>query len=91
LKTLAGLFGQFLKLGEQAGLVKVGHVALDGTRTEKSFTGPESRILKTRDGFVEGYNAQAAVDATAQGSSRHMKCRTIAGREHSMRWPGHLG
>ena len=29
-------------------------------------TDPESRIMKTKDGFIQGYNAQAAVDATAQ-------------------------
>lgn len=41
----------------------------DGTPGEKSqrnFTDPESRILKTRDGYVQGYNAQAAVDADHQ-------------------------
>lgn len=27
---------------------------------------PESRILKTKDGYIQGYNAQAAVDAKAQ-------------------------
>ena len=32
LKALAGLFGQVLKLCEQAGLVKLGHVTLDGTK-----------------------------------------------------------
>ena len=32
LKALAGLFAQVLKLCEQAGLVKLGHVALDGTK-----------------------------------------------------------
>ena len=32
LKTLAGLFGQVLKLCERARLVKLGHVALDGTK-----------------------------------------------------------
>jgi transposase len=32
LKALAGLFGQVLKLAEKAGLVKLGHVALDGTK-----------------------------------------------------------
>ena len=32
LKALADLFGQVLKLCEQAGLVKLGHVALDGTK-----------------------------------------------------------
>ena len=32
LKALAGLFGQVLKLCEHAGLAKLGHVALDGTK-----------------------------------------------------------
>ncbi|MGY4290148.1 transposase [Bradyrhizobium sp. LM2.7] len=32
LKALAGLFVQVLKLAEKAGLVKLGHVALDGTK-----------------------------------------------------------
>ena len=32
LKALAGLFVQVLKLCEKAGLVKLGHVALDGTK-----------------------------------------------------------
>ena len=32
LKALAGLFTQVLKLAEKAGLVKLGHVALDGTK-----------------------------------------------------------
>jgi transposase len=128
LKALAGLFGQVLRLCEQAGLAKLGHVALDGTKikanaskhkamsyermgkraaeleaevakwisaaeaeerrqaesrkkpgrpaappsdepdpkAQKNFTDPESRIMKTKDGFIQGYNAQAAVDATAQ-------------------------
>src|SRR4051812_40107519 len=33
---------------------------------QRNFTDPESRIMKGRDGFVQAYNAQAAVDATAQ-------------------------
>jgi hypothetical protein len=33
---------------------------------QRNFTDPESRILKTKDGFVQGYNAQAAVDADSQ-------------------------
>jgi hypothetical protein len=32
LKALGGLFVQVLKLAEKAGLVKLGHVALDGTK-----------------------------------------------------------
>src|ERR1700752_5357624 len=31
-----------------------------------NFTDPESRIMKTKDGFIQGYNAQAAVDAEHQ-------------------------
>jgi transposase len=35
-------------------------------KAQRNFTDPESRILKTKDGYIQGYNAQAAVDATAQ-------------------------
>ena len=35
-------------------------------KAQKNFTDPESRIMKTKDGFIQGYNAQAAVDAEAQ-------------------------
>ena len=35
-------------------------------KAQKNFTDPESRIMKTKDGFIQGYNAQAAVDAAAQ-------------------------
>jgi transposase len=34
LKALRGLFGQVLKLCQEAGLVKLGHVALDGTKIQ---------------------------------------------------------
>ncbi|WP_166300247.1 IS1182 family transposase [Bradyrhizobium sp. 2S1] len=150
LKALGALFVQVLKLCETAGLVKLGHVALDGTKikanaskhkamsyermkkreaelkaevarmlaaaeaadasedetfgnsdelpdwtvdkqkrlakiqqamaaleadaklaaeedkAQRNFTDPESRIMKSKDGFVQAYNAQAAVDAHAQ-------------------------
>src|SRR5712672_335167 len=141
LKALGALFLQVLKLCETAGLVKLGHVALDGTKikanaskhkamsyermkkreaelqaevarmlaaaeaadaqeerrieaekeqqrqaegrkkpgkpaaspsdqpdpkSQRNFTDPESRIMKSKDGFVQAYNAQAAVDAGAQ-------------------------
>src|SRR5882724_3944256 len=121
LKALGKLFGQILRLCETAGLVKLGHVALDGTKikanaskhkamsyermekraaeleaaveveekreaegrrkggrkaappstepdakAQKNFTDPESRIMKSKDGFVQAYNAQAAVDGEAQ-------------------------
>ncbi len=35
-------------------------------KAQRNFTDPDSRILKTKDGFVQGYNAQAAVDAGHQ-------------------------
>ncbi len=35
-------------------------------QAQKNFTDPESRIMKSKDGFVQAYNAQAAVDAEAQ-------------------------
>jgi transposase len=41
----------------------------DGTPTPKAqrnFTDPQSRIQKTKDGFIQGYNAQAAVDEAHQ-------------------------
>jgi transposase len=39
--------------------------APDG-KAQKNFTDPQSRILKSKDGFIQGYNAQAAVDGAAQ-------------------------
>ena len=35
-------------------------------KAQRNFTDPESRIMKGPDGFLQGYNAQAAVDAKAQ-------------------------
>lgn len=35
-------------------------------KSQRNFTDPESRILKTKDGYIQGYNAQAAVDGEAQ-------------------------
>jgi len=35
-------------------------------KAQRNFTDPESRIQKTGDGFIQGYNCQAAVDAEHQ-------------------------
>jgi transposase len=35
-------------------------------KDQKNFTDPESRIMKGKDGFVQAYNGQIAVDAQAQ-------------------------
>jgi len=33
---------------------------------QTNFTDPQSRIMKSHDGFIQGYNAQAVVDANSQ-------------------------
>lgn len=35
-------------------------------KAQRNFTDPESRIQKTKDGYIQGYNAQAAVDHANQ-------------------------
>jgi len=35
-------------------------------RAQRNFTDPDSRSMKTQDGFIQGYNAQAVVDADHQ-------------------------
>jgi len=35
-------------------------------KSQRNFTDPESRIMKTGDGYVQGYNCQAMVDAEHQ-------------------------
>jgi hypothetical protein len=35
-------------------------------KAQRNFTDPESRIMKLKDGFVQAYNGQIAVDAQAQ-------------------------
>jgi transposase len=35
-------------------------------KAQRNFTDPDSRIMKGHDGFVQAYNAQAAVDADSQ-------------------------
>ena len=47
-------------------------------KAQKNFTDPESRIMKSKDGFVQAYNAQAAVDAHAQIIVAHDVAQTPA-------------
>ena len=42
------------------------HRRLPDPESQRNFTDPDSRIMKSKDGFVQAYNAQAAVDAGAQ-------------------------
>lgn len=40
--------------------------AAPDAKAQRNFTDADSRILLTKDGYIQGYNAQAAVDAKAQ-------------------------
>lgn len=39
---------------------------LPDDKAQRNFTDPESRIMKTKDGYIQGFNAQAVVDAESQ-------------------------
>jgi transposase len=49
---------------------KTGHkpkpTGIPEDKAQRNFTDPESRIMKSADGFIQGYNSQAAVDADSQ-------------------------
>src|SRR5215218_10105455 len=56
LKALAGLFMQVLKLAEKAGLVKLGHVALDGTKIKANASKHKAMSyerMKTREAELQ--------------------------------------
>ena len=56
---LKKLFLEILRFCAVAGLVKLGNVSLDGTKTKANVTDPDSRIMKTRKDYVQGLNGQA--------------------------------
>jgi transposase len=47
-------------------------------RAQRNFTDPDSRILPSRDGFIQGYNGQIAVDAAHQVIVAHRLVTTAA-------------
>jgi transposase len=49
-------------------------------KAQRNFTDPDSRILKTRNGFVQGYNGQIAVDSHRQVITAHRL--TTNGSDH---------
>ena len=122
LHALAALFVQVLKLCQKAGLVKLGHIALAGTKmkanaskhkamsykrmieeearldaedsvaaaprdkAQRNFTDADFRIMPASGGkrFIQGYNAQAAVDSKQQVivAARSQIDRWIGGRQN---------
>jgi transposase len=52
------------KVGEKKQVMRA--TGKPSAKAQRNFTDPDSRILRDRNGFVQGYNCQAAVDSTAQ-------------------------
>jgi transposase len=50
-------------------------------KAQRNFTDPESRILKTKDGYIQGFNAQAAVDGTAQIIVAHSLTQSMSDQD----------
>jgi len=50
-------------------------------KTQRNFTDPHSRILKTKDGYIQGYNAQAAVDGKAQIIVAHSVTQSMSDQD----------
>jgi hypothetical protein len=68
LKAFGDPFVPVVKLAREMGLVKLGTVAIDGTKVkaQENFTDPDSRIMKRAGGgFDPSYKAQTAVDEAA--------------------------
>ena len=87
LKALAGLFVQVLKLAEKAGLVKLGHVALDGTKIKANASKHKAMSyerMKKREAELEAeverwLKAAEATDAEEDkrlGTNVATRCRT---------------
>ncbi|MBV8093479.1 MAG: IS1182 family transposase [Acetobacteraceae bacterium] len=45
-------------------------------KAQRNFTDPDSRVMPTRSGFIQGYNAQAAVDGAQQIIVAHTLANT---------------
>lgn len=63
------------------------HVAFDRhgapqPKAQRNFTDPESKIMKAGDGYVQGYNCQAAVDEANQIIVAHAATNQAPDQEH---------
>lgn len=55
---------------------------IPGARAQHNVTDPDSRIMKTAEGFVQGYNAQAAVEAASQIIVAHRVTAAANDQQH---------
>jgi len=62
--------------------VPSGRAATPAPKAQRNFTNPESRIIETNDGFVQGDNAQIAVDAEHQVIVAHALTNQPPDPEH---------
>ena len=79
LKALSGLFVQVLRLAERAGLVKLGHVALDGTKVKANASKHKAMSyahMKKREAELK---ARAAAEQQRQAQGR-WSCWSGSGR-----------
>jgi len=53
-------------VGSKAGHPPKPVTAEPDAKAQRNFTDPDSRVMPTRNGFIQGYNAQAAVDGAHQ-------------------------
>ena len=67
LRELAGLFVQVLKLCEQAGLVKLGHVAIDGSKLRANASKHKAMSYERMCGREEQLAALAAIAGSGGG------------------------
>ena len=87
LEALAALFVQVLKLAERAGLVKLGHVALDGTKIKANASKHkamsyahmkkrEAELKAEVDRWLEAAEAADRRETSCTASGGPMNCRT---------------
>src|SRR5271170_7234963 len=71
LQALSGLFGQVLRLCERAGLVKLGHVALDGTKIKANASKHKAMSYERMGKRAEELEAEVAawMDAAAKADA----------------------
>src|SRR5208337_4401179 len=72
LNALSGLFGQVLRLCERAGLVKLGHVALDGTKIKANASKHKAMSYERMGKRAEELEAEVAgwMDAAAAADAK---------------------
>ena len=81
LKALRELFGQILQLCEQAGLVKLGHVALDGTKIKANASKHKAMSYERMEGRATELEAEVAKWLSAGGSRSQTQGAGRGGRE----------